>query len=112
MFLSRFFRKRRKENPVPQIHRKAMTTPSTFTSKKSDNLSENPIPDLVPDDIFHLLHKERLFNEKALRDYKIKMEFRRLRKEMSAGDAIDTIREEFPYLQFDTVRKIVYGMTK
>ena len=31
---------------------------------------------------------------------------------MSAGEVIDKIQELFPYLQFDTIRKIVYQVSK
>jgi hypothetical protein len=31
---------------------------------------------------------------------------------MSAGDAIDKLQQEHPYLQFDTIRKIVYQVSK
>jgi len=42
----------------------------------------------------------------------IRRMFKNMRKNMSAGDAIDRIREMYPYLQFDTVRKIVYQINK
>ncbi len=73
---------------------------------------ENPLQDLIDDDVFFELNKHNLFSEKAIRDYKIRRMFRSMRKDMSAGDAIDKIREMYPYLQFDTVRKIVYQINK
>lgn len=73
---------------------------------------ENPLQDLIDDDVYFELNKHNLFSEKAIRDYKIRRMFRNMRKEMSAGDAIDKIREMYPYLQFDTVRKIVYQISK
>ncbi|PLX32859.1 MAG: hypothetical protein C0600_01450 [Ignavibacteria bacterium] len=73
---------------------------------------ENPLQDLIDDDVYFELNKHNLFSEKAIRDYKIRRMFRNMRKEMSAGDAIDKIRELYPYLQFDTVRKIVYQISK
>ncbi|MBN1446995.1 MAG: hypothetical protein JXA28_03615 [Bacteroidetes bacterium] len=73
---------------------------------------ENPLQDLIDDDVFFELNKHNLFSEKAIRDYKIRRMFRNMREEMSAGDAIDKIREMYPYLQFDTVRKIVYQINK
>ena len=73
---------------------------------------ENPLQDLIDDDVFFELNKHNLFSEKAIRDYKIRRLFRNMREEMSAGDAIDKIRELYPYLQFDTVRKIVYQIHK
>lgn len=73
---------------------------------------ENPLQDLIDDDVFFELNKHNLFSEKAIRDYKIRRMFRSMREDMSAGDAIDKIREMYPYLQFDTVRKIVYQINK
>ena len=75
-------------------------------------LVENPLQDIIDDDTFLELSKHKLFSEKAIRDYKIRRLFRNMRAEMSAGDAIDKIREMYPYLQFDTVRKIVYQINK
>lgn len=74
---------------------------------------KNPIPELIPDDIYIKLKEHNLIDEKAVRDYLIRKKFRELRSQkISAGDAIDNIREEYPYLQFDTIRKIVYQLNK
>ena len=74
---------------------------------------ENPLSDLISDDIFELLDTHGLIDEKAVRDYQIRKKFKQLRAgKISAGDAIDTIREDYPYLQFDTIRKIVYQISK
>ncbi len=73
---------------------------------------DNPLQDLIDDELYFELNKHNLFSEKAIRDYKIRRMFRNMRQEMSAGDAIDKIREMYPYLQFDTVRKIVYQINK
>jgi hypothetical protein len=74
---------------------------------------ENPLSDLISDDIFELLDSHGLIDEKAVRDYQIRKKFKQLRaSKISAGDAIDTIREDYPYLQFDTIRKIVYQISK
>ena len=74
---------------------------------------ENPLSDLISDDIFELLDTHGLIDEKAVRDYQIRKKFKQLRaSKISAGDAIDTIREDYPYLQFDTIRKIVYQISK
>lgn len=73
----------------------------------------NPISELISDDIYELLHSHGLIDEKAVRDYQIRKKFKSLRAtKVSAGEAIDTIREEYPYLQFDTIRKIVYQISK
>jgi len=74
---------------------------------------ENPLSDLISDDIYELLDTHGLIDEKAVRDYQIRKKFKQLRaSKISAGDAIDTIREDYPYLQFDTIRKIVYQISK
>ncbi|MEJ2193769.1 MAG: hypothetical protein P8X73_02780 [Ignavibacteriaceae bacterium] len=74
---------------------------------------ENPLSDLISDDIYELLDSHGLVDEKAVRDYQIRKKFKQLRaSKISAGDAIDTIREDYPYLQFDTIRKIVYQISK
>jgi hypothetical protein len=62
---------------------------------------ENPLSDLISDDIYELLDSHGLIDEKAVRDYQIRKKFKQLRaSKISAGDAIDTIREDYPYLQF------------
>ncbi len=74
---------------------------------------DNPLSDLISDDIYDLLNSHQLIDEKAVRDYHIRKKFKQMRAEkVSAGDAIDTIREQYPYLQFDTIRKIVYQISK
>ena len=74
---------------------------------------ENPLSDLISDEIFDLLNSQGLIDEKSVRDYQIRKKFKQLRAgKISAGDAIDAIREEYPYLQFDTIRKIVYQISK
>ncbi|MFC2094590.1 hypothetical protein ACFLSH_03065 [Bacteroidota bacterium] len=74
---------------------------------------DNPLADLISDDIYDLLDSHGLIDEKAVRDYQIRKRFKLLRAtKVSAGDAIDTIREDYPYLQFDTIRKIVYQISK
>lgn len=73
----------------------------------------NPLSDLISDDIFELLFSRGLIHERAVRDYRIRMKFKSLRaKKIRTGDAIDSLREEYPYLQFDTIRKIVHNPPK
>ena len=74
---------------------------------------DNPLLDLISDEIYDLLDSQGLIDEKAVRDYQIRKKFKQLRaSKVSAGDAIDSIREDYPYLQFDTIRKIVYQISK
>ena len=73
------------------------------------NSIENPIPELINDEIYSLLSSRGLINEKSVRDYLIKRQFHDMRKaKVRASEAIYALREEYPYLQFDTIRKIVY----
>ena len=74
---------------------------------------DNPLSELISDEIFELLEAHGLIDEKAVRDYQIRKKFKSLRAgKVSACDAIDAIREEYPYLQFYTIRKIVYQISK
>jgi len=74
---------------------------------------QNPLSDLISDEIFDLLEVHGLIDDKAVRDYQIRKKFKQLRAgKLSAGDAIDAIRSDYPYLQFDTIRKIVYQISK
>ena len=74
-----------------------------------DNRISNPLADLISDDIYQLLQSRNLINEKSVRDYEIKKKFKKLRdQKISASDAIERIREEYPYLQVDSIRKIIY----
>mgnify|MGYP003396376555 CR=1 FL=1 len=74
---------------------------------------DNPLSELSSDDISGVVDTHGLSEEKAVRDYQIRKKFKQLRSgKLSAGDAIDAIRAEYPYLQFDTIRKIVYQISK
>lgn len=73
----------------------------------------NPIADLISDEIYELLQTRGLINDRAVRDYIIRKKFKSLRaQKLRTGDAIDSLREEYPYLQFDTIRKIVHNPPK
>lgn len=77
--------------------------------KKIRTKIDNPLSELISDDIYELLSSHRLIDEKAVRDFQIRKKFRQLRaNEISAGDAINAIMENYRYLQFDTIRRIVY----
>jgi len=78
-----------------------------------DSTTTNPLSDLINDSIYYILKSRGLINEKSVRDYTIKQSFREMRQsKICATSAIDLIREEYPYLQFDTIRKIVYQIQK
>lgn len=76
-----------------------------------DQAGDNPLAELISDDVFRVLANHNLLSEKGIRDYQIRCRFRALREEnIPAFDAIEMLREEYPYLQFDTLRKIVYKL--
>ena len=78
-----------------------------------DALQSNPLDGLIPSDVYALLEQHNLLNEKGVRDYTIRQQFRELRaSEVPAYEAIEALREQYPYLQFDTIRKIVYGLRR
>ena len=78
-----------------------------------NNANDNPLADLISDEIYELLNSKGLINEKSVRDYIIRQKFKQLRSnKVTASEAIDALREEYPYLQFDTIRKIVYQIHK
>ncbi len=70
----------------------------------------NPLAALVSDEIYSMLRSNDLLNEKSLRDYIIRQMFLKLKAdgEMRTGEAIKALMAMYPYLQFDTIRKIVY----
>jgi hypothetical protein len=77
------------------------------------SLDANPLGDLVPDEIYQVLEEHKLLNEKGVRDYKIRKQFKTMRnQDVPAYEAIEELREQHPYLQFDTIRKIVYGLRR
>ncbi|MFA3783963.1 hypothetical protein ABRY23_12960 [Melioribacteraceae bacterium 4301-Me] len=81
--------------------------------KINNQLSNNPLSDLISDDIYEILQSRKLIDEKSVRDYLIRKKYRSLRSQkISASDALDSLRDEYPYLQFDTLRKIVYQANK
>lgn len=74
-----------------------------------ERLEKNPLSELIPDDIYSLLTSRGLIDEKSVRDYIIRKKFKTFRSnKVNASEAIERLREEYPYLQFDTIRKIVY----
>ena len=71
----------------------------------------NPIYQLISDELYQTLDQFNLLNKKVLRDFQIKRRYLELRgQRLRSADAIDLILEEYPYLQFDTVRKIIYSV--
>ena len=74
---------------------------------------KNPLSDLISDELYELLNERGFINRNAARDHFIRKRFRSLRaSRISAGDAIDELRKDYPYLQFETIRQIVYNTSR
>lgn len=74
---------------------------------------ENPLSDLITDEVFELLNKEGLLDEKGIRNYLIQNRFKELRVDKkTATEAIGILQQDYPYLGFDTINKIVYKKKK
>lgn len=71
----------------------------------------NPLGELIDDDTYAILQQYRLLDRKSLRDYQIRKSYREMREQMPAGQALEQLHSLHPYLEFDTIRKIVYQMT-
>ncbi len=62
---------------------------------------KNPLSGLISDEVFHVLEDHNLLSDKGVRDFQIRQQFRRLREQnVTAFDAIENLRETYPYLQF------------
>ncbi len=71
----------------------------------------NPIHQIVSDELFDTLVELNLLNKKVLRDFQIKRRYLELRHAgVRSAECIEQILKEYSYLQFDTVRKIIYSV--
>ena len=74
-----------------------------------NNIPVNPLADIINDKLFVELIRRGVVNEKYVRDYYLRSRFKEMREHrIGANEAIEKLNEEYPYLQFDTIRKIVY----
>lgn len=77
----------------------------------SESVSFNPLDGLISDNLYEMLENHNLLSEKGVRDFQIRQQFRSMRgSNIPAYEAIENLRGEYPYLQFDTIRKIVYKL--
>ncbi len=71
----------------------------------------NPIRQILSDDLYNQLERLNLINKKVLRDFQIKRKYLDLRNGgKKSAEAIEEILEAYPYIQVDTVRKIIYSV--
>ena len=73
-------------------------------------LANNPVPDLIPDEFYEILRTHDLISEKGIRDHIIRKAFKAMREqqELKSCEALVRLQAVYPYLQIDTIRKIIY----
>lgn len=85
---------------------------SDFTSTQAHQADAparmNPLAELIDDETFQVLEQYGLIHAKSMRDYHIRKSYWEMRRRMCASDAIDQLQQTYPYLQHETIRKIVY----
>jgi len=72
----------------------------------------NPLKSHIPDSIFEFLVTNNLLKEKGVRDFIIRKRFLSLKQDRSTRNALEIIQGEYPYLQYETIRKIIYHKVK
>lgn len=71
-------------------------------------MMQNPLKNHLSDDTFKFLIENNLLREKGIRDFYIRRKFNQLKNNYPTYLIIEMIQEEYPYLQYETVRKIIY----
>lgn len=75
--------------------------------------AKNPLKDFISDTAYDMLLKYGLLNENRVRNYIIQKRYKELREQkIRSGEVIEKIRQEYPYLQFDSIRKIIFERYK
>jgi len=72
----------------------------------------NIYSDIITDKQFDKLLEIKALNIIQIRNSEIKKKFKDLRVTMRVEPAIEQIRKEYPYIQYDTIKKIVYYKNK
>lgn len=85
---------------------------SSRITENNIEIEINPLSEIIDDEVFDILVKEKVLHSKGIRDYLIRKLFKELRnKGMCVDDAVDEINQRYyPELQSDTIKKISYGI--
>ncbi len=83
---------------------------SPYPAQAPSDAGPNPVSELIPDEIYQVLRSNDLINEKGVRDYIIRRSFKAMREEqeLKSSEALERLQAIYPYLQIDTIRKIIY----
>jgi len=69
----------------------------------------NPLSDFISDETFNILSENHFINEFGVRDYIIRKKFKMFRSnKLKSEDAVEEIRKDYPHLQHETIRKILF----
>lgn len=68
----------------------------------------NPLIGIISNKQYEKLSKLGLIAKTAERNYLIRKKYKKIKPKLRTEAAIYVIMGEYPYLQFDTLRKIVY----
>jgi len=78
--------------------------------KSKRNGNNNPLSDLISDDVFELLHSYDIITDKLIRDYQIRKKFRTLiALNMNPTEASKALVEDYSSLKACTIKKIGTG---
>jgi len=71
-------------------------------------MMQNPLKNHLSDKAYQFLIKNNLLREKGIRDYHIRKRFNELKQDYPTNLIIEMLQDEYPYLQYETIRKIIY----
>ena len=71
-------------------------------------MMQNPLKNHLTDKAYQFLIKNNLLREKGIRDYHIRRRFYELKQDYPTHLIIEMLQNEYPYLQYETIRKIIY----
>lgn len=75
---------------------------------RSYTMVNNPLKPQLSDEVYKFLLHNNLLREKGIRDYVIRQRFKELKGNYPTYIIIEKLQDEYAYLQYDTIRKIIY----
>jgi len=84
--------------------------PQQPTPKVTEILSQvtNPLSDIIDDSTYKALIENELIDSRQLRNYQIRKAYYSLKTMLGSAGAIEYLQKNYPHLQYDTIRKIIY----
>jgi hypothetical protein len=73
-------------------------------------MNSNPVHFLLDDQQYQLLEQLNLLNKKLLRDLEIRKHYHQMRaRGLTFTETLECLLSDYPYLQPDTLRKLIYS---